>query len=243
MVADDMAKILRPLAVGAALMAALLLLTSGPGTRFGLWEYGTGFLMMRIAFFVGLGAAALALLLLVIPKTRAMGAVPLAVALILGLGTASLPWSGVQKVRSLPYIHDISTNTTNPPVFVAVLPLRVDAPNPPEYLGEEVASQQREAYPDIKTLMLTMPADQAFARAHEVAEGMGWEIVASEPNDGRIEATETTFWFGFKDDVVIRIAGTAGGSLLDVRSKSRVGRSDVGANAARIRRFLKALRD
>jgi len=231
----------RRLAIGAALLAALLLLISGPGTRFGLWEYGTGFLMMRIAFFIGLGAAALALLLLIIPKTRAVGIVPLAVALVLGLGTAYVPWSGVQKVRSLPFIHDISTDTSTPPVFVAVLPLRADAPNPPEYQGEEIASQQREAYPDIKTLTLAMPVDRAFARAHEAAEGMGWEIVASDPSAGRIEATETTLWFGFKDDVVIRIAGTAGGSRLDVRSKSRVGKSDAGANAERIRKFMKAV--
>jgi uncharacterized protein (DUF1499 family) len=242
MAADDMAKIFRQLAISAALIAALLLLLSGPGTRFGLWEYGTGFLLMRIAFFVGLGAAALALVLLLIPKTRVVGIVPLAVALVLGLGTAYLPWSGVQKVRSLPFIHDITTDTANPPAFVAVLPLRVDAPNPPQYLGEEVAAQQREAYPDIETLTLAVPPDQAFARALEVAEGMGWEIVASEPAEGRIEATETTFWFGFKDDVVIRIAGTEDGSRLDVRSKSRVGRSDVGANAERIRKFVKALR-
>lgn len=242
MVANDMAKIFRRLAIGAALIAPLLLLLSGPGTRFGLWEYGTGFLMMRIAFFVGLGAAALALILLIIPKTRAVGLAPLAIALVLGLGTAYLPWSGVQKVRSLPFIHDISTDTANPPVFVAVLPLRADAPNPPEYLGEEVASQQREAYPDIKTLTLALSADQAFTRALEVAIGMGWEIVASEPSDGRIEATQTTFWFGFKDDVVIRVAGTAGGSRLDIRSKSRVGRSDVGANAERIRKFVEVLK-
>ncbi|WOJ96973.1 DUF1499 domain-containing protein [Congregibacter brevis] len=235
-----MAKILRLLVISGALVAALLLLTSGPGTRFGLWEYGAGFLMMRIAFFVGLGAALLAVLLLVIPKTRAMGVVSLVVTLVLGFGTAYLPWSGVQKVRSLPYIHDISTDTTNPPVFVAVLPLRLDAPNPPEYPGEDVASQQREAYPDIKTLALAMPSDQVFERALAVAEGMGWKIVAREPSDGRIEATETTFWFGFKDDVVIRIAGTADGTRLDVRSKSRVGMSDVGANAERIRNFLQA---
>ncbi|WP_439101186.1 DUF1499 domain-containing protein [Congregibacter sp.] len=236
-----MARILRSLAIGAALIAALLLLISGPGTRFGLWEYGSGFLLMRIAFFVGLGAAALALVLLVVPKTRAMGLVTLAVSLVLGLGTAYLPWSGVQKARSLPFIHDISTDTTTPPAFVAVLPLRADAPNPPEYPGEEVASQQRRAYPDIKPLTLAMPADQAFARAEDVAEGMGWEIVAVDPADGRIEATETTFWFGFKDDVVIRVAETTDGSQLDVRSKSRVGKSDVGANAERIRKFLKVM--
>jgi uncharacterized protein (DUF1499 family) len=236
-----MASTLGKLALAIAVLALLMLVGSGPGTRFGLWEYGTGFLLMRIAFFTGLGAAALGLLFLLVPKTRSAGIAPLVLALLIGLGTAWVPWSGVQKVRSLPYIHDISTDTQDPPAFVAVLPLRANAKNPPEYAGEEVAAQQREAYPDIRTLELPMAADAVFDRALEAAEGLGWEIVASEAAEGRIEATETTFWFGFKDDVVIRIEGSASESQLDIRSKSRVGRSDVGANAERIRRFVAAL--
>jgi uncharacterized protein (DUF1499 family) len=165
----------------------------------------------------------------------------LAASLILGLGIAYVPWSGMQTVRSLPFIHDISTDTVNPPAFVSILPLRADAANPPEYLGEAVAVEQRKGYPDIKPLALPMSADDAFARALEVATEMGWEIVAAEAPAGRIEATDTTFWFGFKDDVVIRIADDAAGTRLDMRSKSRVGRSDVGANAARIKRFVAAL--
>lgn len=236
-----MPTLLKRLSLIAALLAALLLLLAGPGTRLGLWEYGTGFLLMRIAFFTGLAAAALALVLLVIPKTRATGPAPLAVALVLGLGVAWVPWSGVQKARSLPFIHDITTDTANPPAFVAILPLRADAPNPPEYQGEEIAAQQREGYPDIDTVTLDMSPSRTFERALAVAEEMGWEVVAAEAAEGRIEATDTTFWFGFKDDVVIRIEETAGGSRLDMRSKSRVGRSDVGANAARIRAFVDAL--
>lgn len=236
-----MATILRRLAIAAALIAAALLLISGPGARFGLWDFGTGFLLMRIAFFAGVGAAALSLMLLLIPKTRATGITALAVALLIGLGTAWVPWSGLQKARSLPLIHDITTDTTNPPAFVAILPLRADAPNPPEYEGAEIAQKQAESYPDIQTLGLAMPADQAFERALTVAGSMGWEIVAAEASVGRIEATETTRWFGFKDDVVIRVEEVASGSRVDVRSKSRVGLSDVGANAERIRRFTQAL--
>lgn len=236
-----MATNLKRLAIVIALIAALLLLLSGPGARFGLWGYSTGFLLMRIAFFAGLGAAALSLLLVLIPKTRATGVVSLVVSLAIGLGTAFVPWSGVQKARSLPFIHDITTDTVTPPEFVAILPLRADASNPPEYLGEEVAVEQRKGYPDIETLRLAMPADQAFERALEVATSMGWQIVAAEASEGRIEATDTTFWFGFKDDVVIRVKGNANDSRLDMRSKSRVGRSDVGANAARIQQFMKAL--
>jgi uncharacterized protein (DUF1499 family) len=101
-----------------------------------------------------------------------------------------------------------------------------------------VAQQQREAYPDVRPLETQLSPAEAFARAEGVARAMDWDIVAAVPEEGRIEATATTFWFGFKDDVVIRIRPSADGSRLDIRSKSRVGRSDVGANAARIRAFV-----
>lgn len=226
------------LALALAVIAALLLFLAGPGTRFGWWEFGTGFLMMRYAFFAGLAAAAVALVLLVIPRTRRGSAALLAMALVIGAGTAWVPWNGLRTVRSLPYIHDITTDTANPPQFVAVLPLRADAANPPEYAGEEVAAQQREAYPDIHPLQLPLAPERTFELALQTALGQGWEIVAAMPQDGRIEATATTFWFGFKDDVVIRVTADNGGSRVDVRSKSRVGRSDVGANASRVRAFL-----
>jgi uncharacterized protein (DUF1499 family) len=221
-----------------ALIALLMLLFAGPGTRFGLWEYGTGFLLMRGAFFAGVGAVVLALVFLVIPRTRRNAASTLVLALVVGSVAAWVPWNGLQTVRSLPFIHDITTDTVNPPAFVAVLPLRADAANPPEYPGEEVAQLQREAYPEVQPLLTQVSPAEAFDRAEQVARDLGWEIVVTVPQDGRIEATDTTFWFGFKDDVVIRVRPTADGSRVDIRSKSRVGRSDVGANAARIKEFM-----
>ncbi|MGD9388782.1 MAG: DUF1499 domain-containing protein [Gammaproteobacteria bacterium] len=221
-----------------AVVAALLLLSAGPGTRFGLWEFGTGFLLMRWAFFGGIAAALLAIVLLVIPATRRAAAPLLVAAVVIGALTAWVPWNGLQTVRSLPFIHDITTDMDDPPVFVAVLPLRADAANPPEYPGEEVAQQQREAYPEVQPILTTLNVAEAFDRAEQVARELGWEIVTTVPQDGRIEATDTTFWFGFKDDVVIRVRPTVEGSRIDIRSKSRVGRSDVGANAARIRDFI-----
>lgn len=229
------------IAMPVALLAALLLLVAGPGTRFGVWEYGTGLLLMRGAFFVGLVAAIVALILLIVPKTRRGRGATLVAALAIGLVTAWVPYNGYRTVMSLPFIHDISTDTENPPQFVDVVPLRADAKNPVEYAGEEVAAQQREAYPDIHTLEFPGPAAATFSDALDVAEKMGWDIVAADSDEGRIEATATTLWFGFKDDVVIRVEPTASGSRLDIRSKSRVGRSDVGANAARIRAFIAAL--
>lgn len=228
-----------PLAL--AIIAALLLLIAGPGTRLELWDFRTGFKLLSGAAFAGLAASALALVMLLVPHIRRQGLAALGMALVLGLGVAFVPWSGMRKARSVPPIHDISTDTARPPEFVAVLPLRADAPNQAGYGGPEVARAQSEAYPDVQTHRMAAAPAQAFERALQAAQGMGWDIVAVEPSAGRIEATDTTFWFGFKDDVVIRIARDAAGSRVDVRSVSRVGTSDVGANAARIRAFLTAL--
>ncbi len=226
------------LVLSIAVIALLLLALAGPGSQLSLWSFGTGFQLMRWALYLGAGAAGIALLLLLIPKTRAGNATLLVVALLVGLGSAWVPWNGYRTARSVPPIHDITTDTVNPPQFVAVLPLRVDARNPPEYAGEEVAKQQRKAYPDLTTLVLTQAPGEVFNKALASAKDMGWEIVAEVPSEGRIEATATTLWFGFKDDVVIRIVADGSGSRMDLRSKSRVGGSDIGTNAARIRSFV-----
>jgi uncharacterized protein (DUF1499 family) len=89
---------------------------------------------------------------------------------------------------------------------------------------------------------LNVTPGRAFDRAVAAAKAMGWDIVASDPAGGRIEATDTTFWFGFKDDVVVRVTPQPAGSRVDVRSLSRVGGGDLGANAARIRAFLAAVK-
>jgi len=143
---------------------------------------------------------------------------------------------------NVPPIHDITTDTVNPPRFEAILALRADAPNPPEYAGGEVARQQQQAYPDITTLTIQSPPDEVFAAAEQVARDLGWDIVAADRAAGRIEATDTTTWFRFKDDVVVRLTARDTGTDVDVRSESRVGRSDMGANAARIRIFLQQLK-
>lgn len=230
-----------PIVFAIGLLAALLLLVSGPGARFGAWDFGFGFTLLRGAFYVGAAAAVLSAILLLVPTFRSQGAVKLGVALVLGAIAAWVPWNGLQTARSVPPIHDITTDTLTPPAFVDIAPLRADAPNPVSYEGEVIAEQQRDAYPDLQTIELSLAPAEAFERASQAAHAQGWDIVAEAPADGRIEASDTTFWFGFIDDVVIRIEPSNGGSKLDIRSKSRVGRSDVGANAARIRAFLETL--
>lgn len=228
-------------AVLLSLVAAALLLLAGPGTQMGWWEFRTGFQLLRWAVYIGLAAAALALVSMLVPRVRRAGMRWLVLAMVAGLAVAYVPWHGMRQARSVPPIHDITTDTAQPPEFVAILPLRADAPNPAGYAGADVAAAQRQAYPDILPQRMLVPADVAFARALDAATAMGWEIVAADPVAGRIEATDTTFWFGFKDDVVIRVSAEGDGSRIDVRSVSRVGASDVGTNAKRIRAYLRQL--
>ena len=176
------------------------------------------------------------------------GASPAARAWIL-LGSAGALLIAVFLLRpgsgNVPPIHDISTDIGNPPAFseqMRALREAGGASNPPEYAGKSVGSAQREAYPDIETLSLDNPSEQVFMLARQVARQIGWEIVDTDPDSGRIEAVDTTPWFRFKDDIVIRITARGYTTYVDVRSKSRVGMSDMGTNAARIRLFLETLK-
>ncbi|MBL0165188.1 MAG: DUF1499 domain-containing protein [Xanthomonadales bacterium] len=224
-----------------AILALALLLVSGPGTRLDFWHFRTGFTLMTWATYLGLAAAALAALLLLIPRTRRGRAKTLVLGVVLGLAATVMPLLGAYTAKTVPFIHDISTDTTRPPEFVAILPLRADAPNPAAYGGPEVAAAQKAGYPDLRTQMLDLSPADTFARAERAARDMGWEVVAAVPEAGRLEATDTTFWYGFKDDIVIRIEPEGAASRIDIRSVSRVGKSDVGKNAARIRAFIDRL--
>ncbi len=224
-------------------VAALLLLAAPVGYRMGWWHFRTGLTGLQPwAVYVGLAAGALAIIALAIPKVRAGWTAGLIAALVVGVAVSYVPWQWRQRAQSVPRIHDISTDTVNPPLFVAVLPLRQGAENTAAYGGKEIADQQLKGYPDIKPLELAMPPQAAFARALDAAKSMGWAMVADNAAEGRIEATATTFWYGFKDDVVIRVAPSGSGSKIDVRSVSRVGRSDIGINAQRIRNYLAKLK-
>jgi hypothetical protein len=200
--------------------------------------------MLRWAADGGLLAAALSIVGLILSR-RQLSRLRLILSisgLIIGVLVLGVLWSWWHTAQNVPAIHDISTDTENPPAFVSILPLRKDAANPAEYGGPEIAAKQKAAYPDLASAMLPLPPPPAFEQALRTAREMGWTIVDSNPLEGRIEATDTTFWFGFKDDIVIRIAPADQGSRIDVRSVSRVGRSDVGTNAKRIRTFLERLK-
>ncbi|MEO1035750.1 MAG: DUF1499 domain-containing protein [Pseudomonadota bacterium] len=225
-------------------LTLLALVIAGPGHRFGLLDF-------TLAVQLSLGTALLAALGLIAaigallagrighPKRLGLGSVVALVvcgALLVQFGV----WA--QRANSVPSIHDITTDTEDPPAFVAIAPLRADAPNPVDYAGESVAEQQRSAYPDLATLELDQVPGDVLATVESYAAEQGWEIVESNLDEGRLEATSTTFWFGYKDDIVVRARWSGSGTSLDVRSKSRVGRSDLGTNAERIRGLLAVLK-
>lgn len=148
----------------------------------------------------------------------------------------------VSKAKSLPFIHNISTDTINPPQFDKVIALRTSKDNTHEYDVDKLAKQQQAGYPNIKTHYTQLTVDQALEKAKKTAESLGWQIVNIDSTQGLLEATETTLLWGFKDDVVVRIQARENNTAVDLRSVSRLGQSDIGANAARIEKFINAFK-
>ena len=240
-------RVLRLLPLLALLLAiaAVALLAGGPlGWRAGWWHFGVAFReLMPLAFYCGLAAGVLAIIALVAGRWVAGGRRRLAVgalAFVLGLAVAYVPWHYNNMRGMTP--NDITTDLDNPPAYVAVLPLRKadHATNAGDYKPAK-AAQQRRAYPDIVPASLPVPPADAFARALKAAEGLGWTIVATDAAAGRREASQRSRWFGFTDDVVIRVTPSEAGSRVDIRSSSRLGTGDFGVNARRVRAFLAAL--
>ena len=228
------------LTLGAVSLIALA--ATGPLHHVGLFGLGGAFSLLKWSVYGALAAMVLAIIGLIVDARREARTSTALRAMVLSFiatgSIATLAW----KASRVPAIHDVTTDTMQPPPFLAVLPLREGALNPVEYGGPDVAAKQKQAFPDIEPLTLNLPPARAFDRALAAARAMGWELVASDPAGGRIEATDTTFWFGFKDDVVIRVTPQPNGSRVDVRSLSRVGGGDIGANAARVRKYLAALK-
>lgn len=161
---------------------------------------------------------------------RALPAAPGAVLLLMALSAGGAP-----------PIHDITTDTADPPRFTRAPELRGAKSNPLR-VDPEVIEQQRAAYPELQTLVSEKPVEASFAMATGIARELGWEITLHDLDRGIIEAVDRTPIMNFADDVVIRVRSDEGGSVVDLRSVSRVGVSDLGANAARIRRFSERFR-
>jgi uncharacterized protein (DUF1499 family) len=232
--------------VGVALaILALIVLAVGPlGWRLGWWHFRFAFAwLMPYAAYGAIAAAAISLLAIVFGWSHlgARGIALAAVGIVVGAAVAYMPWQYDRLRTQVPPIHDITTDMDNPPAFVAALKLRPKDANTVAY-EKDVAGKQRAAYPDIAPVKAKLAPAEAFKRALDAANAMpGWAVVDSDPATGRIEANETSRWFRFTDDVVIRVTADGTGSRIDVRSVSRVGRSDFGVNAARVRAYTAAL--
>lgn len=233
---------------------ALLCGVSGPLNRSGIVDYRVALLVLAAGFFVtviGTAAAIVGLLAAAAKRSPVPGALTV-VGVVVGLALIGYLLSWLTRALSLPPIHDITTDPAHPPSFVAIVPLRkaARAVNSPRYVPQmrgpggrtiHVPQLQERYYPDVRPLLLALPPAEALARARRDARALGWRIDAYVPADERLEATAETSFFGFKDDVVVRIRPSGTGSRVDVRSESRVGLGDFGADAARIRAFVQRM--
>lgn len=235
-----------------------LLALAGPlGVWLGFSDFRQGFTFLRFvnswADWIAGGALIIAVTIALITRMKSVqGGMTLAGLALLGSISAGLAWWIPETFRppeGTPPIHDIATDPYRPLQFDAIAPLRADAPNSMEYgAGDNMDARRliqltQQAYPDIVPQRFDESVATVFDRALAAAESLGWEIVKADVNEGWIEATDTTFWFRFKDDIVIHITVDGNESVLNARSLSRVGVSDVGKNAARLREFFALLRD
>jgi len=244
--------------LAAGLLMGLLALAGPIAVWLGLANFQMGFGLLQIvnawADLIAGITVVLAIAIFAVARLRNIEAGPqLAGLALVGTLVAGLSWYVPETFRppaGTPPIHDIATDPDDPLQYVGIAPLRAGAPNNMEYgvmandpdmTPERHRQLQREAYPDIVPQRFDEPVADVYARALAAAEEMGWEIVSADAAAARIEATDTTFWFRFKDDVVIEITPDGNGSVLQARSLSRVGRSDVGKNASRLREFFALL--
>ncbi|MBB5746975.1 DUF1499 domain-containing protein [Brevundimonas variabilis] len=247
-----------------ALLLPVYFAVAALGSRFGLfdWKFGLGTMIIQWGprLIIGLLAVAVLILIATLVKSPRKGwRSALVAVLIPAAGLGYLAWVRGQS-EDIPPIHDVSTRPADPPAFSPdllaqraltedvnpVVDLTVPMARLEKYQGPrfaEMADQSlgqvaAEAYPDIQPLTTNTAPATAFAAALTEAQSQGWTIVSQDPAAGTLSATATTFWFGFKDDVAVRVRADGSGSVIDVRSTSRVGLSDLGANAARIEAYL-----
>lgn len=224
------------------------------GTRLGFWNYQFG-LFALFPWCVGTGAltfvtGAVWVLWAMIANDSSgarWGLVGLIGVIIVLVNPVLYFWDH----HGLPTVSDVSTDTANPPPLISLLTRRQGAETKPGYAGGQTeifdgktstqSLLQHKYYGDIHTAAILISPERLFKRAVAAAYDMGWNVVAIVPNEGRIEATDTTFFFGFTDDIVIRVKPAGMGAKLDIRSKARAERGDDGRNVKRVRDFLATL--
>ena len=233
------ARVALSMAIVAAVFCGLMPLATSAGVLAPMM--GFQFFMLGAVF----GGIALLLGLIGVVTTRASSgrsgraaaliAMAIGAAIVAGVGMAARPGSG------LPPINDISTDLEDPPAFFALAEVPANQGRDLSHPGEAMAQQQRAGYPDLAPILVPLPPDEAFTRVAAEVETLGWQVARSEAERGEIEATDTSAIFRFVDDISIRLRPVDEGTRVDMRSKSRDGQGDLGANAARIRQLRDAL--
>jgi uncharacterized protein (DUF1499 family) len=216
-----------------AIASLVLLALSTIGVRFQWYSYQAGLLMFSLAgllSFISICASAF----FTRRTQKATGRRQLSQAALIALPAIIFFSLSLFSGVGAPLIHDISTDTENPPQFIAATQQRRTSDNSLVYAASN-RELQKQAYPDIQSIPTLHKVAAAQGKAREIAENLGWQVNYQE--SGHIEATVSSFWFGFTDDVMIRISDTPSGSIIDLRSASRVGKGDLGVNAKRIRQF------
>ena len=226
---------------------ALVLLAIYPiaiaAARLDVWHFRNSFLLFVVAAIAGF--IVLVLSVLKMSHGDRQDSKALVISVVATLIPLIFLGSNIVKAKDFPFIHDISTDVNNPPMLTAAKTDRVEGDHSVDYEGPELAALQKAGYPDLTSLVLSDTPQQVFERSLSIVQGNGWNVLAS--NDQQppltIEAVDTSLLFGFKDDIVIRIQSiqTSEGkpaTVVDVRSMSRQGKSDLGVNAKRIKQLL-----
>jgi len=238
--------VLTSIAVAAAALAVLAMPVAMLGRIAGVWDWRTMLWVFGIGLNVTVAAIVLSMLAFVVNRLLPWRSYRLGgAALAFVASVAVMVPQATTAVRAMraPPIHDITTDTENPPHLVALLAERTAAQalNTADY-NATTGVLQKTYYPDIAPVDLKLTQRETFERVLGIIRLQGWRVVAAVPEEGRIEAVASTFWIGFNDDVVFRLTAIGTDETrVDMRSISRVGRSDIGTNARRVRAFLAAL--
>jgi uncharacterized protein (DUF1499 family) len=225
-------------------VVALLLLAAGPfGWRAGWWSFRLAFTtLMPYAFYSGVAAVVISALGAVLSIGRRHGLALALLGVAIGAAAVYFPWNASEMRGVYPPMHDITTDAADPPSLDFAATMRqAERGASPAYPGADTMAMQQKFYPGIAPVMLDQSPTQVFERVLGVATAKGWTIVKTDPAAGTIDAYDRSLWFGFTDDIAIRVTPSGAGSRVDIRSASRQGRGDFGVNAARVRGFLAAL--
>lgn len=227
-----------------AFIAGVVLIIAGPGYRMGWWPLDTGFALLSVGLMTGLAAISISVIALMLSwySASTRGRLYALAGVIVALVVIYVPYHWRTLALESPAIHDIATDPDHPLAFKTLAAARGPDQNSIAYGGAKVADMQRQNFPAVAPLISEQPPKAVFSAVMALVANAGWDVASIDANSMTIEATAQTFWFGFKDDIIIKVTPQGAGSRVDMRSQSRIGRGDAGTNARRVEQFLTALK-